>query len=257
MVAIPIFIYLFLIVFGILSLILFFKIWGMCNDMRALKDFVTTRFTLYRHNPVKHDNAGVAEYDTISDKRGEVVKTGEMANLNYKIYDNDIVDVFNANNGALAFSGRLKRYPGYSMCGVWLGKDLCMYKDEKCAIEALHTYSYEKRIKKTGLIERTMASRPNAETSNDISSETLCIHDSEGKDIYYRTDKTKQKILFTDGGKIGKINRYGNSSYTSIKDDDGTEYVYLNAQSAIIALFHYLNEGRIIDSNLYTKKSAK
>lgn len=154
MVAIPIFIYLFLIVFGILSLILFFKIWGMCNDMRALKDFVTTRFTLERHNPVKHDNAG-------------------------------------------------------------------------------------------------------AETSNDINSEILCIHDSDGKAIYYRTDKTKQKILFIDGGETGKINRYGNSSYTSIIDGNGTEYVYLNAQAAIIALFHYLNEGRITDSNLYTKKSVK
>lgn len=258
MVAIPIFIYLFLIVFGILSLILFFKIWGMCNDMRALKDFVTARFSLERHNPVKHDNAGMAEYDPISDKRGEVLKTGEMANLNYKIYDNGIVDAFNANNGALAFSGRLKTYPGYSMCGVFLGQDLCIYKDEKCAIEALHTYSYEKRINKNGLIEKKIiTSIPDAETRNDISSETLCIHDSEGKDIYYRTDKTRQKIVFIDGGKTGKINRYGNSSYTSIIDDDGTEYVYLNAQSAIIALFHYLNEGRIIDSNLYTKKSAK
>lgn len=145
--AIPAIIYLILIVFGILQLILFFKLWGMCNDMRTLKNFVTMRFSL------EAGDTGDDRYEPMPDKRGQVVKTGTIYHYTYKVYDDNVVDVFRSD-GKLMYNGRLKTYPDYSMCGIWLGQSLYIYKDMDCAVDALRIYGNEKRIAKDGLMEK-------------------------------------------------------------------------------------------------------
>lgn len=144
--AIPAIIYLILIVFGILNLILFFKHWGMCNDMRKLKDFITMRFSLEAERAINTKD------ETIGPS-GKVTKTGTIVGYHYKIYDNDFVVVFDNGTGKLEFSGQFKAYPN-STCGVWLGQSLYVYKDEKCAVNALITYTEDNKIDKDGLIEK-------------------------------------------------------------------------------------------------------
>lgn len=143
---IPAIIYLILIVFGILNLILFFKHWGMCNDMRKLTDFITMRFSLEAESATNTK-------DETTGPNGKVIKTGTIVGYHYKIYDNDFVVVFDNGTGKLEFSGQLKAYPN-STCGVWLGQSLYVYKDEKCAVNALITYNEDNKIDKDGLIEK-------------------------------------------------------------------------------------------------------
>ena len=119
---IPAIIYLILIVFGILNLILFFKHWGMCNDMRKLTDFITMRFSLEAESATNTK-------DETTGPNGKVIKTGTIVGYHYKIYDNDFVVVF--DNGTVY-----------------------VYKDEKCAVNALITYNEDNKIDKDGLIEK-------------------------------------------------------------------------------------------------------
>jgi len=143
---IPAIVYLILIVFGILNLILFFKLWGMCNDMRKLKDFLTSRFSLEAERAINTK-------DETIEPNGKVTKTGTIVGYHYKIHGNDAVEVFDNGTGKLEFSGQLKTYPN-STCGVWLGQSLYVYKDEKCAVNALITYNEDNKIDKDGLIEK-------------------------------------------------------------------------------------------------------
>lgn len=143
---IPAIIYLILIAFGILNLILFFKHWGMCNDMRKLTDFITMRFSLEAERAINTKDETIGP-------NGKVTKTGTIVGYHYKIYDNDFVVVFDNGTGKLEFSGQLKTYPN-STCGVWLGQSLYVYKDEKCAVNALITYNEDDKIDRDGLIEK-------------------------------------------------------------------------------------------------------
>lgn len=146
---IPAIVYLILIVFGILNLILFFKLWGMCNDMRKLKYFLTSRFSLEAENARKERQVSAT---------GAIVKDGRFVygvhTFCYKLYDDDRVEMCTTDN-RFDFKGNLKTYSGHTMCGVYLGRTLCMYKDMENALSALVTYNLEDgRIDKDGLIEK-------------------------------------------------------------------------------------------------------
>lgn len=146
---IPAIIYLILIVFGILNLILFFKLWGMCNDMRTLKEFLTSRFSL---------EAGIKDNRKQMPATGAIVKNGRFVysvhTFCYKLYDDDRVEMCTTDN-RFDFKGNLKTYPGHTMCGVYLGSTLYIYKDIENALSALVTYNLEDgRIDKDGLIEK-------------------------------------------------------------------------------------------------------
>lgn len=153
---IPAIIYLILIVFGILNLILFFKLWGMCNDMRKLKDFVTGRFSLEAENAVSVRKDTKAEDTRTVTVENNVADLNEamLGRLDYRLYNDGKVEVFNRNNGELRFTGELKTYPGYSICGAHLGEKLCIYKDVNSAVKAVIQYCIDGSVSKENLMEK-------------------------------------------------------------------------------------------------------
>ena len=149
---IPSIIYLVLIIFGILQLILFFKLWGMCNDMRELRKFVTMRFSLEAGNARKGTDA--EETESI-DRQGDMdFNEYTLGAIHYRIADDDKVEIFDSKTGELKFTGILKTYPDYSMCGVWLGKKLYIYKDVESAVKAVIRYGIDGSVEKDNLMEK-------------------------------------------------------------------------------------------------------
>lgn len=138
------------LVFCIFSLILFFKLWGMCNDMRELKKFLLARFY-----PV--EGLGDEKYEPIPETRGGLLEEGQINyglwKYNYKLYEDGIVDfILHEGQKEYKFSGRIKTYSQTPYCGAWLGKQLRIYNSKKKALTALITAYENGKIDADGLI---------------------------------------------------------------------------------------------------------
>lgn len=139
------------LVFCIFSLILFFKLWGMCNDMRELKKYLITRFY-----PV--EGLGDEKYEPIPETRGGLLEEGQiyrydLGEYNYKLYEGGIVDfILHRGEKEYKFSGRIKTYSQTPYCGAWLGKQLRIYNSRKKALTALIVAHEKGEIDADGLI---------------------------------------------------------------------------------------------------------
>ena len=146
MITIPIIIYVILIVFAILQLILFFKIWGATNDIRALKiKFLEEKVSVQPYiNEEKRTNANLRKN---RDKR-----SGQFSINNNIISYTECDGVVNFSDGK---TGIVVKYPGYPECSIITDNNFeLLYQDLNAAIYALYTYLISNKEATESLIEK-------------------------------------------------------------------------------------------------------
>ena len=129
-----------LIVFGVLQIILFFKLWGMTNDVRSLKNHLISQL-----GAKPHTQASTSPSEPVP---GVIKNNG----ISYTVTGKDV----EYSDGT---KGSLKTYPGYPECGVITddGFEL-LYNDVYYASEALYQYITKKTESPNGLYEKRQAS---------------------------------------------------------------------------------------------------
>lgn len=129
-----------LIVFGVLQIILFFKLWGMTNDVRLLKNHLLSQLGAKPHSQAS---------SSPSEPTPGVIKNNGVT---YTVTGKDV----EYSDG---IKGVLKTYPGYPECGVITddGFEL-LYNDVFYASEALYQYITKKIESPKGLYEKRQAS---------------------------------------------------------------------------------------------------
>ena len=134
--SITIFISVIFMVFGILQIILFFKLWEMTNDVKLLRNHFVSQ----------------AEANTPLQKSDSPSKP-----IPGIINNNGITYIINGKNVEYSdgIKGTLKIYPGYPECGVITddGFEL-LYTNVYYACEDLHQYLTEKTESSNGLYEK-------------------------------------------------------------------------------------------------------
>ncbi len=80
------------IVFGVLQIILFFKVWGMTNDIRAMKNKYLYQDSISTNFDSKEDNGNYKKDTLVVELKTEKqMRTGELLdNGMYKCYSNGI-----------------------------------------------------------------------------------------------------------------------------------------------------------------------
>ena len=129
-----------LIVFGVLQIILFFKLWGMTNDVRSLKNHLISQL-----GAKPHTQASTSPSEPVP---GVIKNNG----ISHTVTGKDV----EYSDGT---KGSLKTYPGYPECGVITddGFEL-LYNDVYYASEALYQYITKKTESPNGLYEKRQAS---------------------------------------------------------------------------------------------------
>lgn len=77
-----------LIVFAILQIILFFKIWGMTNDINAIKEKYLSEQPVKRETGMVESSAILSVGDYVVDKNGKEMLIKEIQNGKYSCYTN-------------------------------------------------------------------------------------------------------------------------------------------------------------------------
>lgn len=129
-----------MLVFGILQIILFFKLWGMTNDVKSIKNHLISQLGTKTHSQISNSPSKPVP---------GVIKTNGVT---YTVTGKDV----EYSDG---IKGTLKTYPGYSECGVITddGFEL-LYNDVYYASEALYQYITKKTECPKGLYEKRQAS---------------------------------------------------------------------------------------------------
>lgn len=112
-----------MLVFGILQIILFFKVWGMTDDVSSMKRDLKLLAEIAKFNQKNSAPTQVAPAEI------------EMRDCDFNIDNKGYVKF------ADGISGRVKLYPGYSTCAVITkeGYEL-LYNTRDAAVRALHAY---------------------------------------------------------------------------------------------------------------------
>lgn len=138
MLTIPIIIYVILIVFAILQVILFFKLWGACNNIAEINHKLQkTEKCDSVVDAIKTDGHAI--------RSGAALIGGEM--IPYTIYDKGYV-VFKDNEKA-----RVKDCSGTRMALLtYDGREL-VYQNEDSAMRAAYIYATEGKVSSANLVE--------------------------------------------------------------------------------------------------------
>lgn len=76
-----------LLVFAVLQIILFFKIWGMTNDVRTIKDSLLTR-EISTHQTIPKNSSLLNVGDLVVNKEGKQMRIKEIQDGKYACYTN-------------------------------------------------------------------------------------------------------------------------------------------------------------------------
>lgn len=76
-----------LLVFAVLQIILFFKIWGMTNDVRTIKDSLLTR-EISTHQTTPKNSSLLNVGDLVVNKEGKQMRIKEIQDGKYACYTN-------------------------------------------------------------------------------------------------------------------------------------------------------------------------
>ena len=76
-----------LLVFAVLQIILFFKIWGMTNDVRAIKDSLLTKESSI-HKTLPKNSSLLNIGDLVVSKEGKQMRIKEIQDGKYACYTN-------------------------------------------------------------------------------------------------------------------------------------------------------------------------
>lgn len=76
-----------LLVFAVLQIILFFKIWGMTNDVRTIKDSLLTR-EVSTHQTTPKNTSLLNVGDLVVNKEGKQMRIKEIQDGKYACYTN-------------------------------------------------------------------------------------------------------------------------------------------------------------------------
>lgn len=129
-----------IIVFGILQIILFFKIWGMTNDVKAIKN----------------------KYLKVDSSTKEISNNINQLDTQSPIPNN--VPLFTECGNEITFTdgkkGRIKTYPRNKECSIYdsKGKEI-IYNDRQAAIQALYTFLTTGEISNTNRYDPTKDNR--------------------------------------------------------------------------------------------------